>query len=335
MDPKRKEKIVNFQQFVSKPILALGLLTLIFMIPAYAQRVQPTPSVIIPVDNRPVKIARGNNLYCAGYIQQGAMTTDNRIIGSTDEADKYNYDQHDFMYINMGSNKGVKVGDTLSVIRPRGTVKSKWTTKADLGYYVQEVGALEVVSVKPDLAVVRIRTSCDSFLLGDLVQMAERRESPLVTKHPSLDLFGDPSGKAQGRIVLARDHAEMLTRDFIAYVDLGLDENVKIGDVMTVFRPLGKGNLIQYPQKESVSWEDYGFESDVYHGGRFSNQAGRKSGDRAGGQKITTYRAKLGRPQLRQVLGEAVVLNVKERTATVVITRTAQEIHTGDFVELQ
>ncbi len=335
MDPQKKEKIVNFQQLFSKSILALGLSTLIFSFSAIAQRVQPTPSVVIPVDNRPVKIARGNNLYCAGYIQQGAMTTDNRIIGSTDEADKYNYDQYDFMYINMGSNKGVKVGDTLAVIRPRGPVKSKWTTKSDLGYYVQEVGALEVVNVKPDVSVARIRTSCDSFLLGDLVQMAERRDSPLVTKHPSLDLFSDPSGKAQGRIVLSRDHAEMLTRDFIAYVDLGLDENVKVGDTMTVFRPLGKGNPMQYPQKESVSWEDYGFESDVYHGGRFSNQSGRKSGDRANGPKITTYRAKLGRPELRQVLGEAVVLNVKERTATVVITRTAQEIHTGDYVELQ
>jgi hypothetical protein len=165
--------------------------------------------------------------------------------------------------------------------------------------------------------------------------MVEHRESPLFTKQASLDLFSDSSGKARGRIVLARDHAEMLTRDFIAYVDLGLDENVKVGDVMTVFRPLGKGNLTQSPQKESVSWDDYGFESDVYRGGRFSNQSAGRSGDRANGQKITTYRAKKGRPELRQVLGEAVVLNVKERTATVVITRTAQEIHTGDYVELQ
>jgi hypothetical protein len=335
MDPKRKEKIVNFQQLFSKPILALGLLALVFSFSAIAQRVQPTPSVIIPVDNRPVKIARGNNLYCAGYIQQGAMTSDNRIIGSTDEADKYNYDQNDFMYINMGSNKGVKVGDTLAVIRPRGPVRSHWTNKSDIGFYVQEIGALEVVNVKPEVSVARIRTSCDAFQLGDMVQATERRESPLVTKHASLDLFSEPSGKAKGRIVLARDHAEMLTRDFIAYVDIGLDENVRVGDTMTVFRPLGKGNLMGYPQKEAVSWEDYGFESDVYRGGRFSNQSGSKSGDRATGPKLTTYRAKLGRPELRQVLGEAVVLNVKERTATVVITRTAREIHTGDYVELQ
>ena len=46
-------------------------------------------------------------------------------------------------------------------------------------------------------------------------------------------------------------------------------------------------------------------------------------------------KAKLGRPDIRKVVGEAVVLNVKERTATIVITRTAQEIHTGDWVEIQ
>jgi hypothetical protein len=37
----------------------------------------------------------------------------------------------------------------------------------------------------------------------------------------------------------------------------------------------------------------------------------------------------------RKVVGEAVVLNVQSRTATVVITRVAQEIHTGDFVEVK
>jgi hypothetical protein len=37
----------------------------------------------------------------------------------------------------------------------------------------------------------------------------------------------------------------------------------------------------------------------------------------------------------RKVVGEMIVLTVQERTATAVITQVAQEIHTGDFVELQ
>jgi len=35
------------------------------------------------------------------------------------------------------------------------------------------------------------------------------------------------------------------------------------------------------------------------------------------------------------VVGELVILNVKERTATAVVVRTGQEIHTGDWVQVQ
>ena len=51
---------------------------------------------------------------------------------------------------------------------------------------------------------------------------------------------------------------------------------------------------------------------------------------------MTTKDAKKGRPDdLRKIVGEMMIVNVKERTATAVIVRTAGEIHTGDKVELQ
>lgn len=281
-------------------------------------------------------VATGNNLYCAGYIQSGAISDGNKIVGSVDEADRYNFAQNDFMYINMGSNKGVNVGDMFAVVRPRAEVKSKWSRKGDLGFYVQEVGAVEVVSVKAEVSVARIKSSCDTFLLGDLVQLVEKRMSPMFEQRPALNIFADPSGKATGRIIMSRDGAEVLTRDFIAYVDLGADDNVKVGDRVTIYRPLGKGNLFKKPETEDVTARDYGFESEVYKGGKFSNQASRKTGARAGGHEETTAEAKAGRPSgLRKITGEAVVLNVKEKTATMVITRTASEIHPGDYVELQ
>jgi hypothetical protein len=51
---------------------------------------------------------------------------------------------------------------------------------------------------------------------------------------------------------------------------------------------------------------------------------------------VTVKDAKKGRPgDLRKVVGEVMIVNVKEKTATAVITRTVQEVHTGDWVELQ
>ena len=75
----------------------------------------------------------------------------------------------------------------------------------------------------------------------------------------------------------------------------------------------------------SVTSRDYGFQSDEYKGGKFSNQSSRKAGDKADGQEVRTLDIRNDRPQyLRKVVGEAVVLNVKEKTATIVITRTAR-----------
>ena len=301
-----------------------------------SQAAQPTQIPVLQTPRKQSDLVGANNLYCAGFIQENAISTANKIIGGQDEADKYNYSQNDFLYINMGRNKGVNVGDTFSVIRPRAQFKSKWSDKGGLGFYVQEVGALEVVDVKGEVSVVRVKTSCDSILLGDLVQLTPGRVSPPFEIRPPLDRFGDPSGKATGRIVMARDGYEALAKNYVAYVDLGADDSVRIGDRLTVFRPLGKGNLFKKPENESVTARDYGFESDAYKGGRFSNQAPRKEGEKAEGKEVTTARAKSGRPSnLRKVIGEAVVINVKEKTATIVITRNGQEIHTGDWVEIQ
>lgn len=275
-----------------------------------------------------------NGLYCGGYIQQSAISTGNKIIGGSEEAERYNFSENNFVYINMGASKGVNVGDVFSVVRPKGQVESRWTNK-DVGFYVQEVGALQVVAVKSDYSVARVKFSCASFLLGDLVQLRENRTSPLIDNSAKFDQWADPSGKANGRILMGRENSETLAQNSIAYVDLGSVENVRVGDKLTVYRPLGKGNLMKTPEKESVSARDEGFHSNTYRGGKFSNQSSRKSGDTASGQMVTTYDAKRDRPAIRKIVGEAVVINVKERSATVVITQNTQEIHTGDWVEIQ
>ena len=325
---------MSFQKVIFRTIL-FALVSLTFSTFAAAQD-EMDSAWIKQKAKPPAALAGGNNLYCAGFIQTSAISTGNRIIGGQDEADQYIYSQNDYLYINMGADKGVNVGDVFAVVRPRGTVKSKWSKKSDLGFFVQEVGAVEVVKVKAEMSAVRVKVSCDNFLLGDLVQLVDKRVSPRYERGISMDIFGDPSGKATGRIIMARDQAEMLTRDYIAYVDLGADQNVRVGDKLTVFRPLNKGNLHNTPDRESVSSRDYGFESEDYKGGKFSNQSTRKTGDKATGREVTTRMVRNDRPSnMRKVVGEAVVLNVKERTATIVITRTAQEIHTGDWVEIK
>jgi len=322
---------VNFQSFCKKGAAPFFAAICIFGSLASAQTMAPDGF------NKDFRVAERNNVYCAGYVQTSPIDTSQRLVGAVDEQDGWFYSQNNYVYLNIGSSSGVKVGDMMSVVRPRGQVKTKWTAKkSGLGFYVQEVGAVEVVRVKADVTVARVKTSCDNFLLGDLVRPMETRVAPVFEQRPALDLFADPSGKAMGRLFMARDNQELVTREQIVYVDLGAEDNVKVGDYLTVFRPLGKGNLFINDEDEAVSARVSDFQSEEYRGGRFSNQAARKSGDTAKGRVVRTDKAKEDRPaNIRKVVGEMVVLNVKERTATAVIVRTAQEIHTGDWVEVQ
>ena len=329
---------MSFQKFYKTIFGTLFLMAVIFSATVAAQnpRTTSTPNVIISQDNRKMPVAGNTNLYCAGYVETGEVNTANEIVGAEDEQEQNIYAQGDNVYISMGANRGVKVGDMFSVIRPRGRVETRWSKKNNLGFYVQEVGAVEVIAVKNEVSVARVVTSCDNLLLGDLLQQTPVRTSPLIEKRPVMNVFADSSGKTSGRIFMARDGREMLGRDQIVYIDLGTEDSAKVGDYLTIYRPLGSGNLFENDEDESVSARDEGFQSNEYRGGKFSNQAARKSGSKARGRVVTSEEAKSGRPgNLRKVVGEMVILNVKEKTATAVITRTAQEIHTGDRVELQ
>ena len=317
---------------------ALTVFTVVGIAQKQPQKKQPaedTPLTVTGPTVRDYHVAAGSNLYCAGFIQRAAIDTSRSIVGAVEEQDQFMFTEKNYVYVSGGANKGAQVGDMLTVVRPRGQVKSAWTRKGDLGWYGEEVGALEVVSVKDKVSVARVKKSCDNILLGDLVQPMGVREAPKYNQRPAMDLFPDPTGKAVGRLLWARDNGDLITRDFIVYIDLGEEDNVQVGDYLTVFRPLGKGNPWIGDWGESASARDE-FDSFEYRGSRFSNLAARKSGEKAGGKVVTTGRAKESRPDfIRKVVGEMVILNVKERTATAVITRSAQEIHPGDWVEVQ
>jgi len=324
---------VKFQKIFGKSfgMFLLGLLVFSAIVSAQDRKAK----LVVSQATKNLPVAGANNLYCAGYVQNAKVDTSRKIVGAENEQEQNVYSQGNNVYISLGENRNVQVGDMFSVIRPRGQVNTRWTKKDDLGFYVQEVGALEVVRVKNEVAVAKVTTSCDNLLLGDLIQPIPSRTSPMYMQRPALDVFADPTGKAKGRIFMARDAQELLGREQIVYIDLGAEDNVSIGDYLTVYRPLGRGNLFENDEKENMSARNEGFQSDEYRGGKFSNQSPRKRKGDATGRVETNVDAKENRPNLRKVVGELVILNVREKTATAMIVRTAQEIHTGDWVELQ
>lgn len=312
---------------------------------ANAQSPAPTPQVVMPGSGQPLRVAGKSSLYCAGYIRYQRLSHMPEIVGAEEEQEQRTYADGDIVYLNAGSQQGIKEGQNFQIIRPRGDVKGVHKQKKGfLGTYIQEIGQLQVFKVHENTSAAHITFTCDAALLGDLLAPVPDRESPLQRAEENLDRFADPTGKQNGILMMAKDSREMVTRNDIVYIDLGSEDQIKRGDYLTIYRPLGTGNVTRVDNEESARNRATGFQSDRYRGGGFSNQASRAKDstafrDTEGRYRyrpITSREVKRHRPLMpRKIVGELVIIDVQTRTATAIITRVASEVHTGDWVEIQ
>ncbi|MGA9997493.1 MAG: hypothetical protein WBP93_18890 [Pyrinomonadaceae bacterium] len=307
-----------------------------------SQQQRPRPTVSLPQERGPAQVAGPSNLLCGGMIPVEVNANAFEIVGGEQEQEQREFTEGDYVYLNAGSQQGLRAGQEFSVIRPRGKFYTKLTAKKGaLGVFTQELGQLRVVSVKANISVAVVSSSCDTMMLGDMLTAVPQRVSPNEREEIVLDRFSEPTGKQQGRIVMARDGRESLSSNMVVYIDLGTEDQIKSGDYFTIFRPVGTGNLTRVQNEEIVPNKDGGFESDRNRGGGYSNQPKRLKkpngdSDVIFNRPLTTRQVIRHRPQMpRKIVGELVVLSVQGRTATAIITRNAQEILTGDWVELQ
>jgi hypothetical protein len=287
----------------------------------------------------PLPVISEPDVRCVGFIQNPASVSDLQVIGGEEEQERRSFWQGDYVYISGGAQQGISVGQQFSVVRPRGNFKSKWSAKrGSLGTYYQEVARVRVVSVKGNVSVAQVVGSCETILRGDFLRAVPQRTAPVMKDTATLDRFADGSGKAQGRIVMARDLREMPAASEVVYIDLGAEDNVKVGDNLTIYRPAGTGNITRFRDDEVSPAGSGGFESDTFHGGKFSNQAMRVKNVTSGihGETVSTSYVNRRRPTPpRKIVGEMTIIDVQQRTATAIITRSVQEVKTGDYVEVQ
>lgn len=324
-----------------KGLLPSLALLMAFAFATNAQTPTPAPQVIVPTTHHEQRVADRTKLYCAGYIRYQTLPKMPEIVGALEEHEQRRYSDGEVVYINAGSAQGIQEGQTFQIIRPRGDVKGVHREKHGfLGTYIQEIGQLRVFKVRENTSAAQINFTCDEALLGDLIAPVPDRVSPLERPAGTIDLFADPTGKKTGRLMMAKDNREMVTRNEIVYIDLGSEDQVKPGDYLTIYRPLGSGNINRRDGDEMGPNSNTGFQSKSYRGGGIGSMANRAKDNNGDGRysdkPITSREVKQRRPLMpRKIVGEMVILDVQTRTATAIITRVAGEVHTGDWVEIQ
>jgi len=255
-----------------------------------------------------------STVYCSGFVTDQKVPDATRLVSGEQSNVKLVFSRGDYVYINRGQDKGVRVGDRYSVVRPeKDPLEVQWFKWQDkllkaMGTHYVDAGQLQVVSVQPKVAVAEVTLSCNFMERGDIVIPFEERPQPTFKDAGTFDHFAPVSGKPVAMVVQAREYNQSAGQGLTVYVNLGTQKGVKVGDYFRVFRY--QGTLAETPpQTKDFQDRMYGFGSSP---GRYN-----------------------WNDLPREVLGEGIVLNVSRNSSTVFITYSSQTIYAGDYVEIE
>jgi len=253
---------------------------------------------------------------CANFVSDQKISDDAHIISGEQSNYKLTFAHGDYVYINRGQDKGMRVGDRFQVVR---AVKDsledvqwfKWQLKLmkAMGTAYYDAGQIRVVDVRPKVSIAEVTFSCGGYMQrGDLVRPYAERPAPAFKDAAAFDHFAPVSGKPVAMVVVGSDFTQELGERSKVFVNLGGAQGVKVGDYFRIFRYQGSMAETAHPTP-GYQYEMYGFGSSKEH-----------------------YTWK---DLPREILGEGIVLNVSRNSSTVLITHSTVEIYAGDYVELE
>jgi hypothetical protein len=255
-----------------------------------------------------------SSVYCSGFVTDQKVPDATRLVSSEQSNVKILFARGDNVTINRGQDKGVRIGDRYSVVRPQGDPAAvdwfKWQAKLmkAMGTHYADAGQLRIVNVQPKTAVAEVTLSCDYMQRGDIVLPFQERPEPTFKDPGAFDHFAPISGKPVAMIVQSKDYQQSAGQGNTVYVNLGTDRGVKVGDYFRIFRY--QGSLAELaPQTKGFQDRLYGFGSSP---GRY-----------------------MWNDLPREVLGEGIVLNVSRNSSTVFITYSSLGVYAGDYVEIE
>ena len=220
-------------------------------------------------------------LQCSHYIVEDREDESLHLVGSEDGATKNAFGDRDILYLNKGSNSGVKAGDVCSLHHVAYEVKHPETNRG-IGTKIEPTGWARVILVQENTATVRIEQACMDIHVGDYLKPFEKMPVPLIARHIPPDRLTPPTGRLTGTVVDIAEDAMIAGERQLVSINIGASNGVAPGNMFSVYK-------IMYP---SV-------------------------------------------PTPRNVIGELVVVAVRERTATARVLYSRDAIMNGDKVELR
>ncbi len=181
-----------------------------------------------------------NTLQCAEYIANPSDDTSFKIVSNEEGDNKVAFATRDVVYLNRGSNAGVKAGDRFMVHREEDSVLHP-LTKKHLGTRVLSPGWIQVVLVREKASIAVVEESCSFIQVGDYLLPFERVNVPLVSPKAPSTRLSSPSGKLVRHIVEVADRAVSAGTGQLVHLDAGSRDGLTPGAQLVVFRIIEPG----------------------------------------------------------------------------------------------
>lgn len=302
-------------------LLTLALFTMAAGVPALAQTADtaaaggpaasPEPAAYVIAEQ--VTPPTYSDVNCAGYITNQPPPENHYVVAGWETPHASKFADRDFTYLTGG---GYQVGAMYTVLRhlrdPNrwSSYKGQQSEISGVGEPFAEIAHVRIVAVRGDVGIAQTEFACEAIVIGDFAVPFVEKASPVVPRFTNFDRFAPPNGRLIGRIVSAKDFDQYLSTGRKAYLNIGAEQGVKVGDYFRVYRRFidSYNNQGDRPSFQATEIED--------------TQKNRKPVTKAGIKDLP-----------RRVLGEMVILSASPKSATGMVTFSLEDVRVGDWVE--
>jgi len=178
-------------------------------------------------------------------------------ITSNKREDRAYLGEGESIYLNGGTDQGVKVGDRFVVLKTRTRqLMHPVIAKKKLGDVIQQVGVVRVINTQSKGAIAVIERSLDAVEIGDhLVRFVEPTNIPTQMRTDTTEPVKISANA--GVVVYSRDARLHSSSGDMIIIDRGANDGLKVGEVLLVARtrsfPVGTGKE-KVPPTESTTY---------------------------------------------------------------------------------
>src|ERR1700704_1499997 len=180
-----------------------------------------------------------SDMYCSGFITNEKISDNLFVAAGHNSPDQTRFAGiTDTIFLH---GPGMKEGDRYQIVRHvRDTNHYEFfpgqrSAVHNAGDAYFELAIVRVAEVQKNTAVANFELSCADAMPGDIAIPWTERDAPPFRK-VALDRYTPPTGKTQGRIIMAKEFDSFLGSKYKAYLNIGADKGLKPGDYLRATR---------------------------------------------------------------------------------------------------